>query len=1234
MRIAGKISWVVLILLLFFTLCFQAGATTYYVCDTEADCDGGAAGNTDWETGNDSNSSAQAQNRGTPWKTIQKAESVMTAGDKVIIGDGTYTEYGTANYIAYISGSSGTSSGYIKYVAENLHGAVLDGANSCTYGIMFVDSDWIWLEGLDIRRTNANAIYMNKVSNSCTHIYIKNCIIREIGNARTDTNCVGTVTITGIASRTVNDYTTVDGCEFWGITPSLRAPCCTIDYSNHHAVYTVGKHWLIKNCIFYGVIGGWGIKVDGHDNSMSGSTHIIANNTFANSNVGISSGCSMSAYGQIVLRKDHGRFFGHDIILQNNALYDPPVGGVWDSASRIVANFPLTDSIFFNNTTNVGELYECRSGGSNVTCTYTPTTSNNTVDLGLAGFGFTNAGSNDYTLTGSSALIDAGRYLTHVDYVSSGSDSGTSIVVDQANFFLGPIATDAETAMEVTFYDATNGLQHRSVTAISGDTLTIDSSVDYIYDAANQTDATKNTQVSYEHSGVRPDVGSHQYGGPPQNEDPYCSVVNGDESIYADVASTITAACTAIDPDGENSNITYLWTFVNGAITAPGVVTDEDPGTVTFTCSAYPCTHSCSLVITDELDLSATYNFTITHIENSPPVSSNDTTFLWGFDSNSDTLGPCDYSESDIIGEDTGHAVVYNSSVKKLGSHSLEIDGSGAGDTYISFDDDAEDIWGGATIPDFALGFWFKSKSWVDDTYIIYGFQDVDNMIRVKTASSDEMLVYYEQGGGDVSWATSGCSLNDGNWWYIMPYADSATDVQGIRVYNEAGALQGCSNTAEVNAIDAITINSDFRFHIGQTISGAGDYYLDALRISTDFSDNFVTDGSYLADCYETMELESIGTTDQSGTYGIDDYLAVPFTFSAPTTLDDGVNETIESYATCETGDDDLKLAFSTADSALTTHWLTTTATEGYKIIAGMNSADLTVSSITIGGDDSIDSTTTIPTGENLDDNADVLIDASATSLSTAVIALCDSDGTAIATNTTNSTAGDTVYASLTLAGSEVGYYNEGPINDLGLTLDLDIGSLTLLYAGTQPSGWGVGTNEWLFEGTLAAGDRDGGSELLLSGSAMTRTLGTKIIDDGGNELSDYDWPSTDILADNTWRVYIAGTIFIGATGDIAKISSIGQQVNTDIYRYMGPITDDVELTGDNITIQGYGSSVANTGTLTFSGNNCLVTRVKFSGAVTGAESNGNIYHPVVGRRWWWGHTIEDVWWMDTGVQP
>jgi len=108
-----------------FGLVKSSEAATYYVCDTGTTCGSG------WATGNDSNAGSS---KSTPGKTIKGGISRMSAGDTLIIGDGTYQ--GDSNMLSNPAGDwdigskSGSSGGYTVIKAENDWGAIIDGQNS------------------------------------------------------------------------------------------------------------------------------------------------------------------------------------------------------------------------------------------------------------------------------------------------------------------------------------------------------------------------------------------------------------------------------------------------------------------------------------------------------------------------------------------------------------------------------------------------------------------------------------------------------------------------------------------------------------------------------------------------------------------------------------------------------------------------------------------------------------------------------------------------------------------------------------------------------------------------------------------------------------------------------------------------------------------------------------------------------------------------------------------------
>jgi Right handed beta helix region len=130
---------------------------------------------------------------------------------------------------------------------------------------------------------------------------------------------------------------------------------------------------------------------------------------------------------------------------------------------------------------------------------------------------FTDPSSYDFTLSStSSPAYDAGGYLSYVI-----TSSGTTVSVADSHWFHGDYGlVDADgnpiTGMEITFYDETNGLQHRIITSDfikhgTPGTFVVNNSIKSIYDSAHLYDPAYTTQVSLRFFGTRPDIGAEEY---------------------------------------------------------------------------------------------------------------------------------------------------------------------------------------------------------------------------------------------------------------------------------------------------------------------------------------------------------------------------------------------------------------------------------------------------------------------------------------------------------------------------------------------------------------------------------------------------------------------------------------------------------------------------------------------------------------------------------------------------
>ncbi len=369
----------VLFLFLFISnVCF---GDTYYVCDLDTDCNAGAGSG--WSTGNDSNSAAQAQNKATPWKTIQKAADNMVAGDTVIVGDGTYTDDGDADTAVFQTGDTGTSDDWITYKAENKWGAVLSGENrqapTAFFAIQIMPSDhYIRIEDFDMTFMN----YAVSVNSENHDIYFYGNRIHQIGESDYDEGTAQNGIYCGAGTSGI----TIDSNWFEDIGKDTPIT------SNDHAVYLGGglggasgaSDILIKNNIFVNGTHGFCIHIyNGYDNLFENIN--IINNTFHKPNTDWN--------GQILLAATID-----NCLIQNNIFLDPNTNAIHMPA--ITECFELTNITMLNNMTDVSLLVNANLAA----CEHTRTDNQTSTDPLL-----TDPDNGDYTLQVTSvSAIDAG----------------------------------------------------------------------------------------------------------------------------------------------------------------------------------------------------------------------------------------------------------------------------------------------------------------------------------------------------------------------------------------------------------------------------------------------------------------------------------------------------------------------------------------------------------------------------------------------------------------------------------------------------------------------------------------------------------------------------------------------------------------------------------------------------------------------------------------------------------
>ena len=208
-------------------------ATTYYVA----------------KTGSDSNAGTQAA----PWLTIGKAASTMVAGDKVIVGGGTYAEKVTPV-------NSGTSSARITYEADFSAGDVIIDATGETMGFS-CSKAYTTIDGFVVINANTHGISFS--TSSGNYGIIKNCIVYDIGGGtgggiRVDTadyvdieNCLSFSNAGyGILVNSNAEPTDIKKCTVNGNSKSgIR--CSTSDTAIIDTISTSNSEWGVNT---YGTV--------------------------------------------------------------------------------------------------------------------------------------------------------------------------------------------------------------------------------------------------------------------------------------------------------------------------------------------------------------------------------------------------------------------------------------------------------------------------------------------------------------------------------------------------------------------------------------------------------------------------------------------------------------------------------------------------------------------------------------------------------------------------------------------------------------------------------------------------------------------------------------------------------------------------------------------------------------------------------------------------------------------
>ena len=248
-----------LLALLAHFLAAQCAATIYYVATDGKDSGKGS--------------------RAAPFRTVMRGMQAASAGDTVMVGDGTYGHEGAVtggdenhdNHSPVVLRKSGKPNAWITLRAESKWGAVLDCEMRCDAYIDLVNASYIVIEGFVIRGGFKEGIHSNDAAH---HVTIRGNRIEYIANRPSSTG----LGLSGMYTNQACHDFIVDGNVFHDIG---RLNPSQLD----HALYLHGSGMTVTNNVFYNIRHGWSIQTA---EGLNGA--LIAHNVFAFENTPVKTG--------------------------------------------------------------------------------------------------------------------------------------------------------------------------------------------------------------------------------------------------------------------------------------------------------------------------------------------------------------------------------------------------------------------------------------------------------------------------------------------------------------------------------------------------------------------------------------------------------------------------------------------------------------------------------------------------------------------------------------------------------------------------------------------------------------------------------------------------------------------------------------------------------------------------------------------------------------------------------
>jgi hypothetical protein len=413
----------VLLLLILLCLPSLAESATYYVNSS---------------TGNNSYNGTTTDNNpaGTgPWVDGEYAgtTTILTGGDFVVFKDGMSYTFQT-NGALYVD-QSGSLGNHITFMCETRGGATLDGTEANNNVIEIKDgAGYLTFKNFVVWRGDDGCQI-----NGLGHVIFEDMKFYEIGWWYTPSSCEVTPDISSITGDYDITGITVERCAFIksGRGTHLEedgGACCTHDTKKDHALYFVGSHWFVRNCVFDSIHSGWAIKLSEHDNPQvaAGVTlHYVINNTFGSgvTNDGFERCPAESSlhWGDSWWTTGLGKNMSRYTLWINNVYVNP---GPADPSGATVCNYTSNydhaeTSNHYNEYTTANFLSDVDTDGN------TGNFQSCVTGRAEGDFKFTNILQVDYSLQAGSILIDAGytddtTYIPTVDFLGNPRSDGSA----------------------------------------------------------------------------------------------------------------------------------------------------------------------------------------------------------------------------------------------------------------------------------------------------------------------------------------------------------------------------------------------------------------------------------------------------------------------------------------------------------------------------------------------------------------------------------------------------------------------------------------------------------------------------------------------------------------------------------------------------------------------------------------------------------------------------------------